>query len=104
MVIGCLTGNRVVLNGQYSGWRDVLSGVPQGSVLDQYSVIYINDIDDSVNCKILKFADDTKIYEAIYSEEDLCKFVPFSSDYRRSVCLCVRDRMIFCRWLKESQT
>jgi len=24
---------RVVFNGQYSGWRDVLSGVPRGSVL-----------------------------------------------------------------------
>ena len=66
---------RVVLNGEHSGWRDVLSGVPQGSVLGPILfVIYIYiDIDDSVNCKIPKFADDTKIYQTIYSEEDICK-------------------------------
>ena len=53
---------------------EVLSGVPQGSVLGPILfVIYINDIDDSVNYNILKFADGTKIYKAIYSEEDICK-------------------------------
>ena len=54
---------RVVLNRQISDWRDILSGVPQGSVLHPLLfLIYMNDIDESVGCKILKFADDTKIY------------------------------------------
>jgi len=53
----------VVLNGCFSEWRDVISGVPQRSVLDPLLfIIYINDIDDRVACKIMKFADDTKIY------------------------------------------
>ena len=63
---------RVVLNGQFLDWEDVLSGVPQGSVLGPLLfVIYINDIDDSVVCKILKFADDTKIYSSVGSATDI---------------------------------
>ena len=46
-----------------SEWRSVLSRVPQGSVLDPLLfVLYIDDIDNSVSSKILKFADDTKIF------------------------------------------
>ena len=59
----CGRKQRVALNGQVSEWKDILSGVPQGSVLGPILfVIYINDIDECVNGRILKFADDTKIY------------------------------------------
>ena len=80
---------RVVLNGQISDWRDVLSGVPQGSVLSPLLfLIFINDIDKSVCCKILKFADDTMIYNKIRSGEDianlqsdLCNLVSWSKEW-----------------------
>ena len=61
-----------MLNGQLSDWRDVLSGVPQGSVLDPLLfLIYINDIDESAGGKILKFADNTKIFHKLRSDEDI---------------------------------
>ena len=52
---------RVVADGEVSNWKAVLSGVPQGSVLGPILfLIYINDLDDDITSKVLKFADDTK--------------------------------------------
>lgn len=62
---------RVGIRGRYSEWRDVTSGVPQGSVLGPVLfLIFINDIDDGLFSHILKFADDTKIYSTVNNGAD----------------------------------
>ena len=54
---------RVVANGEISEEQDVISGVPQGTVLASILfIIMIYDIDEDVRNSIMRlFADDTKI-------------------------------------------
>jgi len=67
--------------------------VPRGFVWDPILfVLYINDIDDTVNNKILKFADDTKIYHRVNSVEGIDSM---RVDLRNSVLWSKERQMLF---------
>jgi hypothetical protein len=74
-VTNWLTGRRqrVVLGGEVSDWIEVLSGVPQGSVLGPLLfLIFINDIDEAAAAVdiLRKFADDTKLGHTVNDKND----------------------------------
>ena len=51
---------RVILNGQFSLWKQILAGVPQGSIL---GLIYINDLPSGLKSNVKFFADDTSLFK-----------------------------------------
>jgi hypothetical protein len=62
---------RVQVHGCLSSWEEVTSGVPQGSVLGPLLfLLYVNDIPAQLDCDVLLFADDLKIWRTIKSSED----------------------------------
>jgi ribonucleases P/MRP protein subunit RPP40 len=62
---------RVNVEGVYSKWNVVDSGVPQGSVLGPLQfMINVNDITTLVTCSVKLFADDTKIWRSMRTEEN----------------------------------
>ena len=57
---------KVVLNGETSNEVEVISGVPQGTVLGPLMfLLYINDIYDNSSSSIRMFADDCVLYRII---------------------------------------
>ena len=80
---------RVVVDGEVSSWKSVLSGVPQGSVLGPILfLVYINDSEEGVTGSILKFADDTKLFRKTKEigdkklQDDIDKLVKWSEKWQ----------------------
>jgi hypothetical protein len=63
---------RVVFRGSFSPPVPVISGVPQGSVMGPFLfLLYVNDMDDSVCSRLLKFADDLKLFQRLPRSDPL---------------------------------
>jgi len=54
-----------------------LSGVPQGSVLGESILLFINDLHCDVTNSILKFANDTKIFGPVFDVSGRFKSIVF---------------------------
>ena len=64
-----LTGRkqRVALNGEFSDWGFINSGVPQGSVLGPLLfLVYVNDLENGIKSSIKFFADDTSLFSVVH--------------------------------------
>ena len=78
-----LTGRTqcVNVNGVTSSWKDVISGIPQGSVLGPLLfVIFINDMPEKVKFNICKlFADDCKLYGPVNDNDGNIMEIDFNN-------------------------
>ena len=92
---------RVIVDGEISNCKSVLSGVSQGSVLGPILfLIYINDLEDDISSKVLNFADDTKVFRKVTNDtdkqslqDDLDKLVKWSEKWQMLLnfgkCKCI---------------
>ena len=62
---------RVVLNGQTSSWRQVLAGVPQGSILGALLfLVYIKDLPNKLKSNAKLFADETSLFTIVKDKQE----------------------------------
>jgi len=81
---------KVGIRGSFSDWFEVLSGVPQGSVLGPLLfLLFVNELPLWIVNNMRMFADDTKLWACIHSEadsqslqDDLNKLVDWSNEWQ----------------------
>ena len=78
---------RVVLNGQFSTWKNVNAGVTQSSIPGPLFLIYINDLTEGLLSNARLFADDTSLFSVIHdiqtSANNLIKDLNLNKDLER---------------------
>ena len=98
---------RVVVDGFYSDWLPVTSGVPQGSILGPLLfLVYVNDAPDYIqqNSSIALYADDSKLFRSIkqqtdytFLQSDLDSLYHWSQDWAMSFSSTKCEVMHFSR-------
>ena len=83
----------VIANGIKSQESEVLSGVPQGTVLGPtLFLILINDINYNVDSEVSLFADDTRVLKGVQSTEDTDEL---QKDLEKLYCWQKENNMLF---------
>ena len=63
---------RVELNGQFSSWKEIIAGVPRGSILGPlFFIININDLPYDLESNVRIFADDTSLFSK-HNNPEIC--------------------------------
>ena len=83
---------RVSVDGCFSSFSPVLSGVPQGSVLGPLMfIIYTSDMWSEIESNMVAYADDTTLYECISGPQDRQRVADLlSHDIARIISWCDR--------------
>lgn len=67
---------KVKANGVESSWSPVISGIPQGSIMGPILfTLFVNDLPQKINSIISMFADDTKLYLPLTSDNSHAELV-----------------------------
>ena len=67
---------KVLANGVESSWSRVISGIPQGSIMGPVLfTLFVNDLPEKISSLISMFADDTKLYLPLTSDNSTDELV-----------------------------
>ena len=84
----------VVLNRQFSTWKSVNAGVPQGSILGPLLfLIYINDLTEGLSSNAKLFADDASLFSVIHDIQTSAKNL--NKDFERISQWATQRKMNF---------